>query len=424
MNSRVLFLLGLVYALLLAALISRSGSLAVLSLPLLVYLATGVWTVPEDIRLEAVRSVSRARLYALETLDMCLTITNRSECHLSVQLSDTILDGLHIVEGQAGRWVTLAPGKQVQLCYQLQAHRGIYAWQSVQAQICDSLGLLEIRRALPAPAEVVVQPRGEKLRRVTLRPESTLHAAGPIPAHLAGTGTDFWGVRAYQPGDSLRRIHWLQAARHTGQLYTKESEQEEIADIGLILDGRQATDLNIEGQALFESALIAAASLAEFFLHRGNRVGLLIYGAALTRVFPGYGKTQLNHIQRALAQATTGSSSILDSLRYLPVRLFPSRCQLIMISALVPGDLQAFPRLRSFGYPVLLISPDPTDFAARRLPTTPATNLALRAARLERRQQLRQIASMGVQVVDWPVDTSLGRTLQMAAYPGRPRPAA
>ena len=95
--------------------------------------------------------------------------------------------------------------------------------------------------------------------------------------------------------------------RHPRQFYTKEFEQEEIADIGIILDARQSSNIRSGGDSLFEHALGAAASLVESFLRGGNRVSFLMQADETTVVYPGYGKVQLNRILRTLAKARPGS---------------------------------------------------------------------------------------------------------------------
>jgi len=92
-------------------------------------------------------------------------------------------------------------------------------------------------------------------------------------------------------------------ARHPRQFFTKEFEQEEIAEIGLILDARQSTDLRIGEESLFEHCVGATASLAEMFLHQGHRVSLLVFGEMMLKAFPGYGKTQLQRIMGCLSKA-------------------------------------------------------------------------------------------------------------------------
>jgi len=265
---------------------------------------------------------------------------------------------------------------------------------------------------IPASAEARVAPARMKLRHIPLRPRSTHLSTGSLPARRSGSGMEFWGVREYHPGDPLRRLNARLRARHPGQLFTNEFEREEIVTVGLILDGRALAEVDSCEIPLFEHAVRAAASLAEAFLREGNRVGLLVCGESLIRLTPGYGKAQLHSILCALARVRTGAGASLESLKYLPVRLFPSRSQLIVISSLAPVDLPVYTRLRAEGYPIILLSPDPVAYAGQSIGKDRASTLAVRAAGLERRLQLQQLARQGVQVVDWPVDQPLSERLR------------
>jgi uncharacterized protein (DUF58 family) len=124
-------------------------------------------------------------------------------------------------------------------------------------------------------------------------------------------------------------------------------------------------------------------------------------------VFPGYGKRQLNLLLRNLARAKLGAYIPFNTLEYLPTRLFPTRSVIMVFSTVHSSDLDVYARLRSFGYDVLLISPDPVDFAAQMLPASEINSLAFRAARVERVIQLKQLLKLGVKVVDWQVNKPL-----------------
>jgi uncharacterized protein (DUF58 family) len=235
-----------------------------------------------------------------------------------------------------------------------------------------------------------------------------------VPARQGGAGVEFFGIREYQPSDALRWINWRASARHPRALFTNEFERERIADVGLILDARQRSDIapngvvsngvTPNGEALFESAVRATASLADAFLSDGNRVGLLVYGGFLDWTFPGYGRVQRQKILETLARAETGESMVFDSLDYLPTRLFPAKSQIVLISPLCPDDWGYLVRLRARGYQLLVISPDPVSFEARTSGPDPIWELAMRVARLERTLLLRRVRQAGIQVVDWQVD--------------------
>jgi uncharacterized protein (DUF58 family) len=264
---------------------------------------------------------------------------------------------------------------------------------------------------LPAPGQLLVLPRVSKLRAVAIRPLRTRSYAGPVPARQGGSGVDFFGVREYQAGDARRWINWRVSARHPRSLFTNEFEQERIADVGLILDARQRSEVRIRGESLFEHAVQATASLAGAFLDNGNRVGLLIYGRSLDWTFPGYGKVQRERIVQALAHARTGDSQVFDRLDYLPTRLFPAQSQIVLVSPLWRDDLPTLLRLRAHRYQVLVIRPDPISLEIQALAPRPEVQLATRIAHLERTLLLRRLLQAGVAVVDWPVDKPLDQAI-------------
>jgi uncharacterized protein (DUF58 family) len=235
--------------------------------------------------------------------------------------------------------------------------------------------------------------------------------AGPIPSRKVGSGVNFLGIREYQTGDPLRRINWRVSARHTDEIFSNEFEQERIADIGIILDARQQSDVEVSSGNLFEYAVQATASLADSFLADGNRVGLLIYGRGMESTFPGYGKIQRQRILQSLGRARTGSSYAFKSLENLPTRFFPTGSQIVLVSPLDRDDIPVLIQLRALGYEVMVVSPDSISFEARQYRQEKVAILATRIARLERAMLLRSLQRVGIAVVNWQVEGSLDDAL-------------
>jgi uncharacterized protein (DUF58 family) len=409
MNSKGWTLALVVFCLLFTALATLNGTLAWMAVPFLAYLGLGLLESPPlgKIHLRATRSAASSQAGELTRVEVSVTVSNQGPAIDRLTLSDPLQPGMQILDGQREKVISLEEGESTTLNYVFQAGRGRYAWEAVEAAVSDPFGLLETTLEIPAAEEVRVEPELRKFRPFMVRPQRTLHSAGSIPARRGGSGTDFWGVREYYPGDPLRHLDWRLTARHPHQFFTKEFEQEEITDIGLILDARRKTDLQAGDDSLFEHSARATASLAEVFLRQGNRVSLLIYGKTSISVYPGYGKVQLHRILRALAQTTTESNNSLDSLQFVPIQLFTSHSLIVILSPLAPNDWQLFPRLRAYRYQVLLISPDPIDYARRMLPNDPATRLASRMARLERHLEISRITQLWIPVIDWKVNHPL-----------------
>ncbi|HSD85422.1 MAG TPA: DUF58 domain-containing protein [Anaerolineae bacterium] len=381
-----------------------------------VYLGTGFLQSPttREIRLSATRAVEKDTTSAPATIEVSVVIANQGTAFVRLCLSDPLQSGMSIKEGQNKQSAILQAGEDAVFKYTFQSERGSFAWKIIRVKVSDPFGLIETELELPAEAKIQIRPEPSKFRPFPLRPQRTLHSAGSIPARLGGSGTDFWGVREYYPGDPLRRLDWRLTARHPHKFFTKEFEQEEIADIGLILDARQKTNLPIGEDSLFEHAVRATASLAEVFLRQGNRVSLLVYQRHLASVFPGYGKLQLNRVLHTLARITPESDSSLNSLQFLPIQMFSSHSLIVIISPLLSGDWQFFRRLRAYGYQVLLISPDPLDYARHILPTDLDSRLATRLTRLERQIEINQITQLWIPVIDWQVSQPLAPLVRNA----------
>ena len=109
------------------------------------------------------------------------------------------------------------------------------------------------------------------------------------------------------------------------KFYANEFQQERVADVGIVLDGRLRTNEFARGHSLFEYSVQAAASIADALLTQGNRVGLLVYATYLAWTFPGYGKIQRERILHALANARTGESQVFSDLEHIPSALVPTQ---------------------------------------------------------------------------------------------------
>ena len=410
MNNKTLVIGLIIFSLLFVALITRNGDIAWMMLPFLAYLGVGILQSPplEKLRFSAIRTLEQTRSNGSVSIDVNLSIQNQDLETVSLSIQETVQAGMKITDGELSRLVTLRSGESTELKYTFTAARGNFSWEFIRAVVSDPLGLIETEMVLPASAMIQIRPQIKKFKAIPFRPHSTLHSPGSIPARLGGSGTDFFGVREYHSGDPLRRLDWRLTARHPRKFFTKEFEQEEIAEIGLILDARQRTDLRIGEESLFESSIGATTSLAEMFLHQGHRVSLLVFGEIMLNAFPGYGKQQLHRIMNCLSKAKIGTENRASvNLDFIPIRMFPSHALIVIISPLTSADRSLFLRLRASGYQVLLISPDPVGFAYPALAQDNTNRLAIRATLLDRRLWLNEIAQLQIPVIDWQVSQPL-----------------
>jgi uncharacterized protein (DUF58 family) len=115
------------------------------------------------------------------------------------------------------------------------------------------------------------------------------------------------GVREYLPGDSLKRIHWKSTAR-LGRLQTKIYEPTTTVDISIFLDVRTLkAPLWGSSYQLQELGIITAASIAQYALKAGFRVGLYVnqvtrFSEGMLNVPPSRHPDQLERILEGMAQ--------------------------------------------------------------------------------------------------------------------------
>ena len=401
--SRTFLLILIIYTLLLVGLATLHGEFVGLALPFVAYLLVGFWRAPDEIKLEVYRTLSTERAVPGEDVVVTVDVTNKDADIEELLLEDICSPKLTVRSGSPRHLLSLKKGESYSWTYTINGPRGSYLFGGIKVQAMDYFGVRPSRQQVQVRSELFIFPPLTRLKYIKIRTRRTRVYSGTIPARLGGPGVEFFGLREYQPGDPPRWINWRASARHSEGLYANEFQQERVADVGIVLDGREKTNHFPGERSLFEHSVLAAASLADAFLSQGNRVSLLHYGRYLDWTLPAYGKVQRERILHALAHAQTGGSPVFSGLEHIPVRLFPAHSQVVLVSPLDPGDMDILIQLRARGYQIMVISPDPVSFELSYLPENSSIALAARVVRMERDLLIKKLQHAGVQVLDWNV---------------------
>ena len=119
----------------------------------------------------------------------------------------------------------------------------------------DPLGLVKTSIDVDLPEVLLAFPKRVRVPAFKL-PGSRHHQPGGITqVSSVGDAEEFFSLRDYRPGDSLRRVHWRSWAR-TGEAVVKEFQEEYFVRYGLLLD---TFALSRQTQ-IFEDAVVVAAS--------------------------------------------------------------------------------------------------------------------------------------------------------------------
>jgi len=180
-----------------------------------------------------------------------------------------------------GPWVALtrlAAGEtEVVVDYEVKfLQRGYYHFGPLLVETGDVFGLHRRYRLLGEPQFVLVPPKVLPLRGYNLasrRPLGEIRVAHRLyedPTRLAG-------VRLFQQGDPLNRVHWRATAR-TGALHSRVYENSRVAGATFLLDFHQANFRGIMGSNSAELAILTVAALANAVFVQGQQIGLVTNG--------------------------------------------------------------------------------------------------------------------------------------------------
>ena len=187
-------------------------------------------------------------------------------------------------------------------------HRGVYPLNPPYLSTGFPFGLWDARRKAKQSLPLIVWPQMLPVGPVPIsRTEALLD--GNVNRNRAGSDSELMGVRPYRRGDSPRRIHWAQSARHD-RLIVCELESTARPTVRIILDLESA--IHTGGpQGSREWAIRIAASFAKGWIDAGAQVSLLADGIDLPLAS---GAVQISRILDALAKAPHGSTLPLDAM--------------------------------------------------------------------------------------------------------------
>lgn len=324
--------------------------------------------------------------------------------------------GLDVDASDAVRCIRPQPGEQVDLAVQADAVRwGRWPVGPVSVSLTSAHGLLRHRVPAMGTALVPVVPR----RGFFDATDAVPHAAGMVGGHRssrAGDGSDLLALRPYVPGDRLRRITWP-ASQRTGQLHVRTSTDDRDADIDIVLD--TWTEVGVPGSPAgtsIDASIRAAASIAEPYLGRGDRVGLIDLGRPGRPVRPAAGRRHMQVLLGALLSARRRTPDADTASRALG-RLW-SRSLIIVLSALLNDEIgYHVAALAQSGRAVLVIDTLPTNLSVPQ--SDDWTPLAWQLVLLRRDTLVDTLAERGVAIAPWQGARSIDAVLRQLSVASR-----
>lgn len=220
------------------------------------------------------------------------------------------------------RWQTASPA------------RGRYRFGAMELVTGAPFGLMERRRVVPEPGDVVIYPRVGHLSRRwhQMHREATQTKKGRRQDRTAQQ-QEYHGLREYRSGDSPRWIHWRTTAR-IGKPMVKEFEHQHDQDLAILLDlWLPRVKVTADQREAVEASLRFAATVCVESSRQSGRRILLGWTGPTPGVLQGVSSSKLLHellTQLAEMRPSTegGISGLLDALPPACLR----EAQLVLIS--------------------------------------------------------------------------------------------
>jgi len=333
-----------------------------------VYVLTHLWARGALRRVAVLRRFPE-RVFLGEEFQVNLEVENRSwlpvpwlhlQEHLPLPLA---------APGRFRQVTTLGPRQQRQFTYPLAGRfRGYYPLGPFGLASGDVFGFTEEQTKAGGIDYLTVYPKIVPLRELGLpsqTPFGRLRSREPLyedPARFAG-------VREYQTGDSLRKVHWS-ASAHSRQLQVKKFSPAITLETAICLNLNAAEYELRRLDYTSELAIVVAASLASHLSGQHQAVGLFTNGAdplagatpeagLPIALLPRYGRDHLLQLLGALARAQVSEGlAFVELLRTIRLRL-PWGATVI---AVTPQEttplLDTLTILRRAGFRVVLIVVD------------------------------------------------------------------
>ncbi|HEY3182689.1 MAG TPA: DUF58 domain-containing protein [Gaiellaceae bacterium] len=381
---------------LLAGLVVARPEIVALTAPFLLALGVGL-ALAERPRLTLRLEQDSYRALEGEEVDLRL----RVEAGAPVDRLDVYVrlpDGLEVARGHDPITVRLARGERRDIELTLLARRwGGHVVGPVHVRARDPLGLLSWEATYDAREPLRVYPREAQLRRM-LRPRETQVFAGNEVARRKGEGIEFADIRPFAHGDLVRRVNWRASARRN-ELWVNEAHPERNVDVILFLDS--FAEARLGGEGTLDLAVRATATLANEYIGRRDRVGLIAFGGILRWLLPGMGTLQRYRILDALLDTEIVLSYYWKEIDVIPRRTLPPSALVIALTPLLDErSVGALLDLRARGFDLAVIDVSPVPFT-RRPRAGSLDELAYRIWELRRDALRARYERAGVAVAEW-----------------------
>lgn len=226
-------------------------------------------------------------------------------------------------------------------CYK----RGLWTLGPITIVSQDALGFFKMKKMLNAFSDILVYPSLFRIFAFPALASGSVSWMGVETAKISGDSHEFFGIREYQRGDAMSRIHWPSTAKHN-KLIVKQFEKNAIQQATVVLDLNKKADVGTGKETTLEYSIKILGSISRYLLNEGVFLQMMGYGEKPTILPFGKGESHMYKILEYLARVRADGELTFSQALEEASLLTPHRSTLIV--SILDNDMEALTSLIQF----------------------------------------------------------------------------
>lgn len=328
------------------------------------YPAFAAGTGPQSVMLK--RVLGKEKAFAGDYLYIEVKIKNKSISPIPViEIYDAYPEVFELVLGENFLTTQLGPKQTISYGYIVRIPvRGRFLIGPTKIIMHDRQGFFSDEAILAELTEVLVYPSYEDIKKLQMLGSKRQLGKlfGSHRTKIKGMGTDFFGIRDYQPGDPLKFVHWASVGKSGGEkIMVREFESEQNIRVLLLLDSSSSMGAGIPRNTKLEFAIRSCVMMAHLAMENKDTVGLSVVNKEVESfIEPTGSKTFLFRFLEVLANVEPkGETRWQNAAKYILPRL--GKASYVIILSDLEGDrrdfMEAMKQFRANKHRIFVISP-------------------------------------------------------------------
>jgi len=232
--------------------------------------------------------------------------------------------------------------------------RGRYILGPTTISFFGFLGFFYIQRVQEAGKVIYVYPKTFNVVRTPSLTRGHLPWFGLETIFASGEEHEFFGLREYKKGDSLKRIHWFTVAKKN-KLVVREFQRCSFYQVTIIFSLNKKENFGTGKESVSEYIIKTAASLTKYFIERNICTGVLAHAGRIVHFPFNKGEDYLEEIFKFYAEAKAESELTMVEFLQEYYQLIPPHSTLFIL--LTENNLEALVSvLHLKGYNVAVVA--------------------------------------------------------------------